>query len=172
MEILKYKDEADKSLGIAGMAISLFLSDNEHYLAQVSLEEGENAISMGEEFFFIGNPRISAKIAWKEFFKQFQIMSGLMIGNVVCRCYASGKPVSREMVGATKSALLQQAREYCSLEEDESDTVFRRSYDYYNQAFAHPTVCTVARDLASKLRLQRRLTSGEVIDILRQLSAL
>ena len=67
------------------MAISLVACDCEHLLAEVSIEDEDEALRMAEEFFFCGNPRISAKISWNEILRQYQITSGLMLGNVMCR---------------------------------------------------------------------------------------
>ena len=40
MEIsLKYKDEKDKSYGLAGLAVSLFIYDIDEYLSSLSLDD-------------------------------------------------------------------------------------------------------------------------------------
>ena len=169
---LKYTDENDKSLGVAGMAISLVACDGEDYLAAVSLEEDEDALQMAEEFFFGGNPRFSAKIAWNEILKQFQITSGMMLGNVMCRNLAAGHALDSEMIEMIHDLILSDGQEFCSLERDEIENLYNQEYKYYYRMFSHPTVATIARDFATTLRLQRRMTAGEVIENLRRLSAI
>lgn len=169
---LKYKDEHDKSLGIAGMAITLVFNDKEHLLASVSMEDGEEAFRMAEEFYFGGNPRLSAKIAWKEFLSQFQVGMGMLLGNVMCRSFAAGNSPSDDVLGTVHDMVIEDAVEFCSLDRDEADSLFNQAEDYYRRMFAHPGVCVVARDFADSLVKQRRMTAGEVIDGLRRLASL
>lgn len=166
---LKYIDETDKSLGIAGMAITLVACDCEDMLAGVSLEEGEESLSMAEEFFFNGNPRLSAKIAWNEILRQFQVTAGMLIGNVLCRKFCKGTSPDADLLKVVHDIIVEEGARHCSLDEDESDAVYNKNYRYYNRLFMHPTVAVVARDFATALRMQRRMTSGEVIENLRRL---
>lgn len=171
-EKLKYTDETDKSLGVAGMAITLVACDCEDMLSAVSLEEGEESISMAEEFFFNGNPRMSAKIAWNEILKQFQVTTGMLIGNVLCRRFCAGTSPDAEMIRIVHDIIIDEGTNQCSLDEDESEAVYNKYYRYYNRLFTHPTVAVVARDFAATLRMQRRMSAGEVIDNLRRLTNL
>jgi len=169
---LKYTDETDKSLGVAGMAITLVACDCEDMLAGVSLEDDEDTVSMAEEFFFNGNPRLSAKIAWNEILKQFQVTVGMLIGNVLCRRFCAGTSPDSEMLKIVHDIIIEEGARQCSLDKDESEAVYNKYYSYYNRLFTHPTVAVVARDFATTLRMQRRMTSGEVIENLRQLANL
>lgn len=169
-EILKYKDEADKSLGVAGMCISLVACDCEDMLASVSLEEGSEAVTMSEEFFFNGNPRMSAKIVWNELLKQFEVAVGMLIGNVMCRQFTANHTLDNRLIEAAHSIIIDEAAELCSLEADEAERVYNKNYRYYYRLFSHPGVCSIASDFATNLRAQRSMTAGEVIDHLRRLS--
>ncbi len=169
---LKYTDENDKSLGVAGMAISLVACDSEHYLAAVSLEDEEDTLQMAGEFFFSGNPRISAKIAWNELLKQYQITSGLLLGNVLCRSLSAGRNVDKEVLDIIHDMIVNDGRSYCSLEDDEVEAMYNKEYSYYYRMFSHPSVASIARDFAATLRMQRRMTAGEVIEHLRHLSSI
>lgn len=170
--ILKYTDEADKSLGIAGMAISLVACDGEDYLTAVSLAEDEDSVAMSEEFYFVSNPRFSAKIVWNELLKQYQVIAGMMLGNVLCRAYGAGRNPAREALEAVRATLGELGSEECELEKDEIDKLYNKNYAYYTRLFSHPTVATVARDFAGALQSQRRLTAGEVFEHLRRLNSL
>ena len=169
---LKYTDETDKSLGVAGMAISLIANDGETYLASVSLMDDEDTIALAEETYFTGNPRMSAKIAWKDILRKYQIASGLMLGNVLCRCLSAGRGVDVEMLRAIHDMIISEGREQCSLDGDEAENIYDEQYDHFRRIFAHPTVASIARDFASTLRLQRRMTAGEVFENLKRLSSI
>jgi len=169
---LKYTDETDKSLGIAGMAISLVACDSEHLLAAVSLKDEEETLQMAEEFFFSGNPRISAKIAWNELLRQYQITSGLLLGNVMCRALSAGHGIDKDVLDFVHKLIIGDGQKYCSLDNDEAEAMYNKEYSYYYRMFSHPSVAEIARDFASTLRLQRRMTAGEVVENLRRLSSI
>ena len=68
---LKYKDENDRSMGLAGSAIALVIWDGEDKLAAIDLDSlpGEG-MEMTPDFSFAGNPRLSARLAWQMMLKQ------------------------------------------------------------------------------------------------------
>jgi len=169
---LKYTDETDKSLGIAGMAISLVACDGEALLASVSLEEGDDSMMFSEEFFFAGNPRLSAKIAWNELLKQYQVASAMLMGNIMCRRFAAGHGVESPLLQIVRDLLSDAGHTHCSLEDDEIETLFNKNYRYYTRLFSHGGVLSVARDLATTLRMRRRMTAGEVFEQLSRLNSL
>lgn len=172
VSILKYIDETDKSLGIAGMAISLVACDGDEYLSAVSMEPGEEPLAMAEEFFFSGNPRFSAKIAWNELLKQYQITLAMLLGNVICRAFAAGHSPSSQVMDAVRKIACEHGAEFCELDTDEIEGLFNKNYAYYNRLFSHPTVNVVARDFAGTLRDRRRMTAGEVLEALHRLNSL
>jgi len=169
---LKYSDETDKSMGLAGMAITLVACDCEEMLSSVSLEADEEALELAGEFFFNGNPRFSAKIAWNEIIKQFQITIGLLLGNVLCRMLCTGKKVDEGIIKSVHEFIVSEGSVNCSLEEDEIESLYNKNYKYYYSLFSHPSVGIIARDFATTLRMQRRMYSGEIIENLRRLSAI
>ncbi|MDE5594227.1 MAG: hypothetical protein K2I89_01460, partial [Muribaculaceae bacterium] len=101
---LKYTDEKDKSYGLTGMAISMIVLDGEEYLSGMSIDApvGEG-VELSQDFYFIGNPRLSAKIAWNEILKHFQLSAGMVISNVMCRSYVQHRrKLSSELVALLK----------------------------------------------------------------------
>lgn len=171
IEILKYKSETDKGLGIAGMAISLLAADALDMLAKVSMVEGEEPVTMAEEFFFSGNPRMSAKFAWYEGLRQYDITASMILANVLCRSLCSSTGViNNESLKAVHDHLVEQGQELCSLDADEVETLYSRSYRKHHSIFSHPTVGTVARDFANTLRMLQHMTGAEVADNLRRLN--
>lgn len=171
-DLLKYIDEEDKSLGVAGMAIALFACDGQEYISAISIEDDEDSFGFAPEAFFGGNPRFSAKLAWLQLMKEFHIFSGLLLGNVFCRHIPVGKEVKKDIVDMVHDLIFEHGGDVCSLEEDEIESLFNKDLKYFHRLFAHPTVADVARDLAHNLRMQRHLTGGDVLDNLRRLSML
>lgn len=171
-ELLRYVDEHDKSLGLTGMAISLMACDGERYLAAVSLDDVDNSFEMAEEFFFVSNPRFSAKVAWSELLRQFQISTALVLGNVLCRAYSCGTTPDQDHISAAREIVGEQGHSYCDLDDDEIDNVFNKHYRYYSRLFSHPTVASTARDIADRLVERRTMSAGELFEALQRLNIL
>lgn len=171
-EHLKYVDEVDKSLGVAGMTIALMACDGENCITSVSIEEGEETLDFSPEASFPGNPRFSARIAWSQLMREFQIFSGMVIGNVVCRNIVAKHTVRQELIDDIHELILQHGREICSLDDDEIDSLFDKDMRYFRGLFNHPGVSDVARSFATNLRLQRRMSAGEVFEQLSRLSSI
>lgn len=170
-EILKYSDEIDKSLGVAGMAIALLACDGENCIATVSLEDNEAAVDFTPEAFFACNPRFSAKIAWNQQMREFHIYSGLLLGNVFCRYIVASKSLRQDIINVLHDLIYEQAEEKCSLENDEIESIFNKDVHYFNRLFNHPGVADAARDFANTLRIQRRMTAGEAFEYLSRLTS-
>lgn len=170
---LKYKDEVDKSLGISGMVVSLVVYDADSLLASVSLEEGEEAIDLSSEFFFPSNPRMSARIAWKEIMRHFEITTALAVSNALCRSYAGrGSYLPSESAAELKEFVIEEGRDHCDLDEDEINAVFDKCFSYFDRIFAHPSVRNVATDFAARLRERRRMSAGEALELMHALRML
>lgn len=170
-ESLRYTDEYDKSLGIAGMTVAIYACDGERCIAEVSLEEGEESLVFTPETFYAGNPRFSAKIAWNQLMHEFHLISGMVLGNVMCRCMLADKPVSRDILDDIRDFIFEQGHDRCELDDDEIDEIFNKDAQYFRRLFSHPTVADVTTNLAGTLRLQRRMTAGDLFDQLSRLSS-
>lgn len=171
---LKYIDEDDKCYGITGMAISLIIWDSEDMIASVRLDaEPNEVVEFVPEFYFNGNPRLSAKTAWTHIVKHYQATMGMALGNVLCRRYVLHK---KPLDASDKAELLkcfeEEGRETCSLEPDEVDRMFDKSYSYLHKVFNHSGVHSIARDFADVLKHQRELSRADVVEQLRALSML
>lgn len=170
MEFLKYTDEIDKSLGVAGMSVALYACDNEYVIARVSIEDGENTFEFTPEAFLVSNPRFSAKITWAQMNREFQVFRAIFLGNALCRCILAGRPLGRDAYDALHDLIMVQGREQCLLDEDEIEDFISQDLRYYQRLFGHPTVAECARSLAAALRAQRRMTSGDILEHLSRLS--
>lgn len=171
---LKYRDERDKTYGLTGMAIAMVMADGEDMLVQLSLDApaGEG-ISFTPDFYFQGNPRYSAKLAWNQMLKQLSLVTGMMIGNVMCRSYVQDmQRLSDEVLRQLKDIVRSEGSEACSLDSDETDNLFRRNFNYYDRLFSHRVVADIAHNFAGELQSRRVFSACEVLDHLRDLARL
>ena len=167
-----YTDEVDKSFGLAGMAISLTAWDQHMMISNITLDapDGESSISFGPEFFFSSNPRMSARIAWNELVKQYQMFVGMVIGNIVCRKAVNRRePLTRQLSADIYSLIEDEGRDLCALEADEIDMIFNKTYSYLTDFFSDRRMASAADRFASDLRLRRSMSSHDIDDELRSL---
>lgn len=171
---LKYIDDTDKCYGVTGMAIGIVALDAESLLESLSLDaEPGNSVKFTADYYFSGNPRLSARIAWNQILKHFQLSTAMLISNVMCRSYVNSRSaISREMKDAMLGYVAQEGRETCSLDDDEVNKLFTNSFNYLHRLFSHQGVQSVAADFARTLTARRQLSRSEVIEELRALSML
>lgn len=174
MEQLRYTDEHDRALGIAGVAIAMLAWDAQHLLTALSLDnETGRGVEVTPDFHFAGNPRFSARLAWQQMVKQTELSSAMIIGNTMCRWYVGRQRRLTSAINATLRALVRdEAHAICSLDDDETDRIYTRTTEYLDRLFTHNTVATVAAHLADTLLTRRRLTASEALDELSALSRL
>lgn len=168
---LKYIDEKDKSYGLAGVAISIVALDAEGYLDAISIDSpaGE-CVEFSHDFFVTSNPGFSAKIAWNERFKHFQITAGMLIANLMCRSYVQHRnKLSSETIDELRKIIFDEGEAVCSLEKDETDAVFDRSVSYFDRLFSYAKVHELANNFASTIVSKRRLSAQEIFEVLQQL---
>lgn len=171
---LRYIDEDDKCYGITGMAIGMVVWDAEDVLSSVSVDApADESVEFTPEFYFSGNPGLSAKVAWNHILQHFQVSMGMLIGNLLCRSYVLHKEkVDDDVRDELLHYLDEEGRETCSLESDEVERLFNKSYNYLHKVFNHAGVQSVAHDFARELKAHRRMTRGEVVEQLRALHML
>ena len=133
---LKYTDESDKCYGITGMAIGLVIWNAEDIMAAINLDAGPaDVFEFVPEYYFCGNPRISAKNSWSHVLKHYQATMGMLIGNILCRSYVlHGTHPSKETRAKLLVCLDEEGRSSCALESDEVERVFNRSYAYLGKS--------------------------------------
>lgn len=171
---LSYRNEDDKCYGITGMAMAVVIFDGEDVLAGINMDaEPENVIQFTGDFYFNGNPGYSAKNAWNQMLKNFNLAMALSIGNVLCRrLILDSARMDQEIADYLRNLMIDEGRDNCSLEEDETDSLFNKNYAYLNRVFSHHGVQSVAREFAEELRKRRQMTRLDVIEHLRALSML
>lgn len=166
-----YTDEEDKCYGITGMVLTLNVFDSEDKIHEISLdaEDGET-ISFTPDFFFSSNPRFSAKIAWNEALKQYQILTGMVIGNILSRYVVKNhKSLTASVIDDIKDLVSEEGREICQLDDDEIDTVFRKTLNYLSNIYSNRQVHLFTTHFADVIRARRSLTGNDVRDELSSL---
>ena len=171
---LSYKNEDDKCYGATGMAVGMVVLDGEKMLAAVSLDaEPGDIIEYTDEFFFSGNPGLSAKTAWAHIVNNYNLSVGLLIANVMCRSLVlNSEPVTPDIKEHLRHQAVDEGTEWCSLEEDEINRLFDKNYSYMMRVFNHRGVQSIVHDFARTLKDHRRMTRFEVLEQLRALTML
>ncbi|GFI52775.1 hypothetical protein EEL34_05040 [Muribaculaceae bacterium Isolate-039 (Harlan)] len=171
METLKYKDETDRSYGATGMAIGLLIFDGEDMLASINIDGDPNdMVVMSPDFYFAGNPGVSAKTAWNQMLKNYNLGIGMLMSNLLCRHLVSAhQALPAAMRERLHSIAVEEGRDACSLEDDEIDRLFEKNMSYLTKVFSHRGVQSIAHDFAAELLSRRTLSR---LDVLEQLEAL
>ena len=168
---LQYSDDTDRAYGVTGMTIALMLWNGDQYLAEINIDNPVGSgIQFTPAFGFSGNPRLTATLAWRELFHQFELSAAMIMGNAYCRSYVGkSTPVADEVIAELQDLLRAEGRETCDLEHDEVDIVYKKTHRYLDRVFTHVGVTSMARDFARELMVRRKLSAGEVSDLLSDL---
>lgn len=168
----KYKDEEDKCYGLTGMAISMVVFDSDDILSAINLEApADESVEFLPQYNFSGNPNISIKSVWTKVVEHYQITMGMLIANVMCRNYVYHRS---SMDGRIRLDMLnilkQEGHESCSLDDDEIEQLFDKTYSYLHRLFNHHRVHDVAHEFASYLKNHRRMSRADVLEHLQALN--
>ena len=174
MEKFRYTDETDRAYGAAGMAIGLVVYDGDEILYSIDLDaEPGDMLKLSPDFFFAGNPRVSAKSAWTQMVNNYNLGIAMLISNVMCRHMVhSAAEVPTDLADELKVIAHEEGTVACALEEDEVDRIFDKCYTYLWRVFSHRGVQAVAHDFASTLASRRSLSRLDVLEQLHALSML
>lgn len=161
-----YTDEEDKSYGLTGMALSLVVWDNYPMLRHISLDDAEGeSIAFSPDFFFCSNPRFSAKIAWSELVKQYQTLTSLVMGNIMCRQIVHRRQaLTPEDLADIYALIEEEGREDCQLEKDEIDEIFNKTLANLQRIYTNRQVEVIASQFADILRHRRTMSGHEVAE--------
>ena len=168
---MKYRDELDKSYGVAGMALALSVFEASGLFTGVTLDgEGPECIQFTPEFYFAGNPRLSPRGAWKYILGHYRITVGLALANALCRrMVLDNEPVDQQLRDELFNAAFEDGRDYCHLERDEVEPIFDEAFDDLKRLFTDSRVRQAMDAFADALQQRRSLSHIDVLDILQQL---
>ncbi len=171
---LSYRDERDKCYGATGMAIGVVVFDGEDMIHGINLDaDAHEMVEYTADFYFAGNPRVSAKTSWNRILQNFNLSMGVTIANVLCRSMLVDHKVPDSDIHDTLCDMtVAEGEDTCALESDEVKRLFDKNYNYLLRVFAHRGVQSVAHDFATALQTSRRISRMEMIERLRALNML
>ena len=160
---LKYVDDTDKSYGLAGVAVSMFIYESDEFISSLSLES-EDEISFVPEFFVAANTDFSPKSVWAYRLKQYEMFIAMTCGNYLCRqLVLNKKSVDPFAKAELRKIIVEEGKNACSLGDDEIDGIFNKGYSNMQRVFSHPGVQTVVKNFAGKLAEMRQLSHDDII---------
>lgn len=169
--MMKYRDELDKSYGVAGMALGLSVFEADNLYTAITLDgDSPGSILFTPEFNFAGNPRLSPRGAWQYILGHYRISVGLAIANALCRrMVLDNERVDAQLRDQLFNAACEDGREYCQLERDEVEPIFDEAFKNLSRLFADSRVRKAMDTFADALQRRRTLSHIDVNDILQQM---
>lgn len=169
--LLRYKDERDKSYGIAGMAITLVACNGEDKLSEINIDaEPGECMVMNHEFGFKGSPAMSARFVWEETLKDLRLTTLMALGNISCRRrILEHSRLSSKLTEKIHKAVIDEAREHCNLEKDEAERLFDSCMQYVDRIFSHAIIPSIATNFANEIAERRSMTVTEATELLGRL---
>lgn len=165
---LKYTDRTDRAFGLCGMAMALFVYDAEEYIHSMSLDAPADAgLTLTPDFFVATNPNLSAKSVWASSLKHFQLVSAMVLGNLLARNLARRKTTpDRDVRRHLLENLIEEGSEACGLEANEVEALCENSFDYLHQLLCHSTVNTAVNAMADDLERETTLSRDRILQFL------
>lgn len=173
--VLKYKDDNDRCYGLAGMAMAIVVTDSEDLLASINLDaaDSDGMMEFTPQFYFAGNPRLSARLAWNHIVEHYNLTMGLLVANVLSRYYVNlHQELTSEILQAIHENLVSEGKETCELDEDEVNMLFNKQFSYMQRLFRHPGVQGVVKDFVADLSERRHMSISEIMEGFKALSML
>lgn len=171
MVTLKYKDEKDRAFGLGGMVVCMNAMESERFIDYVSLDvEADHGMAFTPDFFHITNQSLSAKTVWNDRLNHFQLLTGLMVSNLLSRAMVRGREaVTRELAELLLTHVASEGKELCSLEDDEIRSLYTKTFNYFHRLFSSPDVEGVVNRFVDLLIERRRMECEEILAVLRPL---
>ena len=149
----------------------MYLLDHEKYIDNISLDaDADYGLGFTADFFHQPNPNLSPKAVWADSLSRFNLLNGLIISNMLSRAMVrNGEAVTRELYQLMCGMLTDEGRELCSLDEDETRTIFNKNFNYFHEVFANAAVAETVRGLVAGLKRDRTLDSDAIYVCMRPL---
>lgn len=163
---MEYRSEIDKCYSLAGIALGLMVFDANDLLSMVDIDSEQIAL-FSPQFYFEGNPRISAKDSWQTRYTNFQIKMGLAIASTISRkMILDHGEVDKKLRRRLLDAMLTEGNICCQLDEDEVEPLFDREFTHLVNFFSRRNVRQVASRIAQTIQQRRTISGGEISDML------
>ena len=163
---LKYTDERDRCYGVAGMAMSMIVLECDELLSAVDIDAPvEEMIQFTPQYFFSGNPRLSARLAWNQLLEHYRLNMSMLVSNVLSRHYVyRKKELTPELLKFVHDYLVEEGHDTCQLDDDEINTLFNKQFSYMQRLFRHHGVQGIVDDFAGVLLKNRHMSASEVLE--------
>ncbi len=169
MVTLKYADERDRAYGLGGMAACLVFLENEDFIDSVNLDApADCGLVLSPEFYYAPNQHLSAKSVWKDSLNHFEVVTGLLLSNVMSRALVRQREeLSRELADLLLSRLKDEGRELCALDDDEVREIFHKTYSFFHRVFTHADVARIMDGMVEKFMQERVLYKDSILHLFR-----
>lgn len=163
---IKYRNEDDKAYGVAGMALGLAVFDVSALSQGIDLDAtGFECLQFSPDFFFEGNPLMSAKDSWKNTYSHFQVMMGLSIANAMCRkMLLDHGIIDRKMRALLLEAACNEGMLACQLEKEEVEPLFNKYFSHLLGVFSNRAIAEAVSDFVALIQHERTIPRKDVED--------
>ena len=174
MTTLTYTDTTDRAFGLGGMAVAMVVWESDRYLQALDIDApADFGMALYPEFFMIRSPKASPRETWNDAVEKFQLGTGLLISNLLCRALVrQNTEITPQMRQSLIRSLEEEGRETADLTPAEVEALFSKAYSYFHKLFSHPAVASLARNLCTTLETERRLGHERLMEILAPLQRL
>ena len=124
---LKYKDEADRAFGAAGMTVAVVVCNADELIVAVDLDADDPAdiMELTDDYYLAGSRAKSVSAAWKQTLSAFRATVVMAAGNILARHLVGQEvPVSPSIRDLVREAVADDGLRECQLEPDEADEIF------------------------------------------------
>ena len=167
---LRYSNEDDRAYGLAGMAISMASLDALDRITEIFLDSEGPMINFSQQYYYSSSPAVSPKAVWENLMSNFQLTTSLVLGNIMARTLVRlGNEADEEVFDEIRTMVREEGRDFCSLEEEESDAMFDKMMRHSRRLFYNPRLHPAVRQLAGVISRRRRLS---VLDLAEELELL
>ena len=91
----------------------------------------------------------------------------MTLSDYLCRCHVNRNSTpSRDARETLRLPVTAEGMESCSLEQEEANAIFEKTYTYMNRIFNHSGVQSIARNFAEHLASSRSLDHADIVELL------
>lgn len=168
--VLHYRNERDRSFGLAGMTLALATLEAMDDVISVSLDSAGPMVLFSDDFYRGISQAASAKAHWQTLMRNYQITTSLALANVLARCLTNEHAAdSAAMLEALYPVVEDEGKAVCSLEEDEIRSFYDNSLMQARRTFGNPRLRPYLERLVDVLKQRRTLSGREIAEELHAL---
>lgn len=165
MQILGYKDEEDRTYGLAGMAIAVANLNAIDRVTMVTLDSDGPMVVFSNEYYYPASQAASPKATWQRLTENFQITSAMAISNLLSRCMAHHRTDELpQLLDGLRKAIKEEAADSCQLDADEADDIFRSTLSFSQRIFGNRRLQPYIDEFAGILARKRTLSGREIME--------